>query len=324
MPPRPLPTLNLEQLTTHSLFDRPSKVGLTHLGRPLRSDATVADLVEGLPDQLAGRSLRRWRDAICAARRAHCAVVAALGGHVIKTGCGPYLIDWIRRDVLTAVCLNGAAAIHDVELALAGRTSEDVDARLPDGSFGMTRETAQFFAEAVGIGTMKGFGLGAALGALLLQQRCLHPEASLLRAAAEAGVPCTVHVALGTDIVHMHPCASGAQIGEATLRDFWQACAIVADLAGGVWMNIGSAVLLPEVFLKAVSIARNLGFDLDGLTTVDLDMVRQYRARVNVLERHHCQAIAVTGHHELILPLIHAAVIADCSRESAASLVPSS
>lgn len=319
VPPRQLPTLNLDELTTHSLYDRPAKVGVSHLGRPLGPQATVAELVEAFPDQLAGQALRRWRNAICAARQADRAVVAALGGHVIKTGCGPYLIDWIRRDVLTAVCLNGAAAIHDVELALAGRTSEDVEGRLPDGSFGMTRETAQFFAEAADIAAMTGFGFGAALGALLRRERCLHPEVSLLRAAAEAGIPCTVHVAVGTDIVHMHPCASGARIGEATLRDFRLACAIVADLAGGVWMNLGSAVVLPEVFLKAVSIARNLGFELEGMTTVDLDMVRQYRARANVLERHCCPAIAVTGHHELILPLIHAAVVAGPSRTRSAS-----
>jgi hypothetical protein len=314
MSPRPLPELNLEQLTTHSLYDRPSKVGVVHLGRPVGPEATVAQLLEGLPNQLAGQSLRRWREAICAARQADRPVVAAVGGHVIKTGCGPYLIDWIQRGILTALCLNGAAAIHDVELALAGRTSEDVEARLPDGQFGMTRETAFFFAQAAEEAAKASSGLGAALGDLLRRQPCLHPEASLLRAAAEAGIPCTVHVAVGTDIVHMHPCASGAQIGEATLRDFRLACAIVADLAGGVWMNLGSAVVLPEVFLKAVSIARNLGFHLDGMTTVDLDMIQQYRTRVNVLQRHHCQAIAVTGHHELILPLIHAAVVGRTER----------
>jgi hypothetical protein len=307
---RPLPKLDLERLTTHSLYDRPSKVSMTHLGQPLGPGATVSDLLEALPNQLAGQSLRRWRDAIWDARKADRPVVTALGGHVIKTGCGPYLIDWIHRGFLTAVCLNGAAAIHDVELALAGRTSEDVEARLPDGTFGMTRETALFFAQAAEQAAAKGSGLGTALAELLQRRRCLHPEASVLWAAAEAGIPCTVHVALGTDIVHAHPCASGAQTGEATLRDFRLVCAIVADLAGGVWMNLGSAVMLPEIFLKAVSIARNLGFDLDGMTTVDLDMVRQYRARVNVLERHNCQGIAVTGHHEIILPLIHTAVVA--------------
>jgi hypothetical protein len=283
---------------------------MADLGRPVGADASVAQLLDGLPNQLAGQSLRRWRDAIWAARQLDRPVVAACGGHVIKTGCGPYLIDWIKRGMLTAVCVNGAAAIHDVELALAGHTSEDVAARLPDGEFGMTRETAFFFAEAAEEAAATSSGLGTALGKLLCRQPCLHPEASLLRTAAEAHIPCTVHVALGTDIVHMHACTSGAPIGEATLRDFRLACAIVADLAGGVWMNLGSAVVLPEVFLKAVSVVRNLGFNLDGMTTVDLDMIPQYRARVNVLERHHCHAIAVTGHHELILPLIHAAVVA--------------
>jgi hypothetical protein len=307
---RPLPALDFELLTTHSLYDRPSKVSVAHLGRALGPGATVAELLEALPDQLAAQSLHRWCDAICAARKADRPVVAALGGHVIKTGCGPYLIDWIRRDLLTAVCMNGAAAIHDVELALAGHTSEDVEARLPDGSFGMTRETAVFFAQAAAEASKTQSGLGAALGDLLRHTSCLYPEVSVLCAAAQAAIPCTVHVALGTDIVHMLPCSSGAQTGEATLRDFQLACAVVADLAGGVWMNLGSAVMLPEVFLKAVSIAHNLGFDLNGITTVDLDMVRQHRARLNVLERHHCQALAVTGHHELILPLLHAAVVA--------------
>jgi hypothetical protein len=305
-----LPAVSLDQLQTHSLFDRPSKVLAAHLGKPLGPGATVDQLLEALPDQLAGQALRRWRDTVCAAHAADRPIIAALGGHVIKTGCAPYLIDWIHRGVLTGICLNGAAAIHDVELALAGRTSEDVEARLADGSFGMTRETADFFARAAENAHRQATGLGTALGELLLKGSCQHPEATLIRAAVEAAIPCTVHVALGTDIVHMHPSASGAWTGEATLRDFRTACAMVADLAGGVWMNLGSAVLLPEVFLKAVSIARNLGHSLEGMTTIDLDMIKQYRARVNVLERHHCKGISVTGHHEIILPLVHAAVVA--------------
>jgi hypothetical protein len=306
---RSLPTVDLEKLTTHSLHDRPSKVKAADLGQPLGPGATVDQLVDTLPDQLAARSLRRWRDVLCAAVNFDRAVVAALGGHVIKTGCAPYLIDWIKRGVVTAVALNGSAAIHDVELALAGHTSEDVEARLPDGSFGMTRETADFFARAAEEAVMAGIGLGAALGAMLLREPCPHPQVSLVRAASEAGIPCTVHVALGTDIVHMLPCASGARTGQATLEDFRLICRVVADLKGGVWMNLGSAVLLPEVFLKAISIARNLGFDLEGMTTIDLDMIRQYRTRVNVLERHHCNGFSVTGHHEIMLPLIHAAVV---------------
>ncbi len=306
---RPLPKLDLGKLSTHSLHDRPSKVRVEQLGRPLGAGATVDQLVESLPEQLAGPALRRWRDAIVAAVKNNKHVVVALGGHVIKTGCAPYLIDWIRRGVLTAVAMNGSAAIHDVELALAGKTSEDVENRLPDGSFGMTRETADFFARAGEQAVQKGIGLGQALGHLLLEH-CSHPQASLLRTAAEAQIPCTVHVALGTDIVHMHACISGAELGEATLTDFRTLCAVVADLAGGVWMNLGSAVIMPEVFLKAVSIARNLSYDLTGMLTVDLDMIRQYRGRVNVLERHHCGGLAITGHHEIIIPLIHAAVAA--------------
>jgi hypothetical protein len=297
------------------LYDRPSKVRVQHLGKPQGATATVDQLLDSLPDQLAGQSLRRWRDAVVEANRHNRAVIAALGGHVIKTGCAPYLIDWIRRGILTAVCLNGSAAIHDVELALAGRTSEDVEARLADGSFGMTHETARFFARAADLAHETCSGLGAALGQLLVRERCLHAEVSLLRAAAEAGIPATVHVALGTDIVHMHACASGARTGAATLHDFRTVCALVADLAGGVWMNLGSAVVLPEVFLKAVTIARNLSYDLTGMTTVDLDMIRQYRGRVNVLERHHCKGVAVTGHHEIMLPLIHAAVVARLANE---------
>jgi hypothetical protein len=296
------------------LYDRPSKVKVPDLGRPLAGEATVDQLLDSLPDQLAGRLLRRWRDVLLTAYHADRPVVGALGGHVIKTGCGPYLIDWLRRGVVTALALNGSAAIHDVELALAGCTSEDVEARLPNGSFGMTRETAAFFARAAEEAVTTQRGLGSALGGLLLREPCQHPEASLLRAAAEAGIPCTVHVALGTDIVHMHPCASGARTGEASMQDFRLLCRVVADLEGGVWMNLGSAVMLPEVFLKAVAIARNLGFSLEGMTTIDLDMIRQYRTRVNVLERHHCNGFAVTGHHEIILPLIHAAVVARLKR----------
>lgn len=310
MPRRLPPELDWDRLTTHSLNDRPSKVHASQLGKPLGPNSGLADFLDTLPDQLAARSLRAWCDAICDAYRGGRAVVAALGGHVIKTGCAPYLIDWLRRGVLTGVCMNGAAAIHDVELALAGHTSEDVEARLVDGSFGMARETADFFAAASDQAASANMGLGAALGARLRRQPCKHPDASLILAAAEAGVPCTVHVAIGTDIVHTAPALCGAHLGAATLRDFRLACRLVADLAGGVWMNLGSAVVMPEVFLKAVSVARNLGHDLQGMTTVDLDMIRQYRTRVNVLERHHCRGLAVTGHHEIMIPLVHALVAA--------------
>ena len=174
----------------------------------------------------------------------------------------------------------------------------------------MARETAEFFSRGAARVVKVGCGLGEAMGSLLLETACAHPEASLLRVAAEAGIPCTIHVAVGTDVVHMHPYTSGAELGEATLRDFRLTCAIVADLAGGVWMNLGSAVMLPEVFLKAVKVARNLGYVLADMTTVDLDMSRGYRAEMNVLQRHRCRTLALNGHHELMIPLLHAAVAA--------------
>src|SRR5262249_49532165 len=235
-------------------------------------------------------------------------VAAALGGHVIKTGCGPYLIDWVKRGTLKAVAMNGAAAIHDLELALAGKTSEDVGASLMEGRFGMARDTADPFAVCALRGAQRGLGLGAALGDYLDEAKCPYGDASLLLACRRAGVPCTVHVALGTDIVHMHPHVSGAATGEASLIDFRRLCSVVATLAHGVWLNLGSAVVMPEVLLKAVSVVRNFGHNLDGLVTINLDKQVQYRSKVNVLDRPASQGIELLGHHEILLPLLHAAV----------------
>src|SRR5262249_44546823 len=232
----------------------------------------------------------------------------ALGGHVIKTGCGPYLIDWVRRGLLRGGVLNGAAALHDVELALAGKTSEDVGKTLMAGEFGMARETADAFAVAARCGAENEKGLGAALGEYLDGLGCPHADSSLVLAAHRAGIPCTVHVALGTDVVHMHPHVSGAALGEASMTDFRKLCGVVATMAHGVWMNMGSAVVLPEVLLKAVSVARNFGYDLAGLVTVNLDKQDHYRSTVNVLQRPAAEGIQLTGHHEILLPLLHAAV----------------
>jgi hypothetical protein len=233
---------------------------------------------------------------------------------VIKTGCSPYLVDWIERGLLTAVAMNGAAAIHDLELALAGKTSEDVAAQLPSGRFGMARETADAFAVASLAGAQEGCGLGKGLGRYLETAPCQRPEASILLAAYRAGIPCTVHVALGTDIVHMHPHVSGAALGEASMIDFRWLCSVVATLKDGVWMNLGSAVILPEVFVKAVSVARNFGHDLDGLVAISVDKQSHYRSRVNVLDRPSSVGIELTGHHEILIPLLHAAVTCTLSQ----------
>ncbi len=304
--------LDLNGLTTYELRSRPSKVFVEDLGRPAAADTATAigDWLDGLPRQLAANDLRKVRDHLCRARDEGRTVVAALGGHVIKTGCGPYLIDWIHSGLLKAVALNGAAAIHDFELALAGKTSEDVGAQLKAGMFGMARETADAFAIASHAGAARETGLGAALGDYIAEQHCPYAEISLVHAARRARVPCTVHVALGADIVHMHPHVSGAALGEASLIDFRRLCAVVTTLAHGVWLNLGSAVMLPEVFLKAVSVAHNLGHNLDGLVAVNVDKESRYRSTVNVLSRPASEGLELTGHHEILLPLLHAAVAA--------------
>ncbi|HJT79318.1 MAG TPA: hypothetical protein VJ739_19130, partial [Gemmataceae bacterium] len=299
---------DLHGLKTYDLQTRPSKVFVEDFGKPLPPDATVGDWLDSLPHQLAGNDLRRVRDRLCRAHQEGRTVVAALGGHVIKTGCAPYLIDWIQRGLLQAVVLNGAAAIHDVELAIAGKTSEDVAAQLALGRFGMARDTADAFAVAARAGAENEQGLGRGLGHYLDGLGCRHADSSLVLAAYRAGIPCTVHVALGTDIVHMHPHVSGAALGEASLIDFRLLCSVVATMAGGVWLNLGSAVVLPETFLKAVAVVRNFGHDLDGLMTVNLDKEARYRTAVNVLERPASEGMQLTGHHEILLPLLHAAV----------------
>jgi hypothetical protein len=306
--PCKVPPFNLHGLRTYDLRTRPSKVFVEDLGRPLEAGARVADWLDALPQQLAGKDLRRVSDHLCRAHRDRRTVVAALGGHVIKTGCAPYLIDWVKRGVVNAVVLNGAAAIHDLELALVGKTSEDVAAQLPSGRFGMARETADAFAVAARCGAVNDIGLGTALGHYLDGLNCPHADCSLVLAAYRAGIPCTIHVALGTDIVHMHPHVSGAALGEASLIDFRRLCTVVSGLEHGIWLNLGSAVVLPEVLLKAVSVVCNFGHSLEGLLTVNVDKEFRYRSAVNVLDRPSAEGIQLTGHHEILLPLLHAAV----------------
>jgi hypothetical protein len=307
---------DLRGLKTYELRERPSKVFVEDLGRPLAANPGVGDWLDSLPKQLAAQSLRKVRDHLCRARAEGCGAVAALGGHVIKTGCAPYLIDWIQQGIVTAVAMNGSAAIHDFELAYAGKTSEDVAAQLREGKFGMARETADAFAVAAQFGAVNNVGLGAGLGRHLDESKCPHESASLVLAAYRAGIPCTIHVALGTDIVHVHPHVSGAALGEASMIDFRRLCRVVDGLTGGVWLNLGSAVVMPEVFLKAVSVVRNFGRDLDGLVTVNLDKESRYRTTMNVLSRPSNEGLELTGHHELLIPLLHAAVAAKLAQDA--------
>jgi deoxyhypusine synthase len=301
---------DLHGLKTVALAERPSKVFHADLGRPLEDDSTIGDWLDSLPRQLAADSLRRFVKHLVRVKRENRTCVAALGGHVVKTGCSPYLIDLMRRGVVTAIAMNGAGAIHDLELAVAGRTSEDVGPRLIDGSFGMARETADLYAHAAKLAVTTGEGLGRSLGAHLDRLDCRHAESSLLVQAYRMNLPCTVHVAVGTDVVHMHPVVSGADLGEASYIDFRILTSVVATMEAGLWMNLGCAVVMPEVFLKAVSIVNNFGHSLDGLVSANLDMIQQYRGRVNVCERPSEESVMLTGHHEIMIPLVHSAVVA--------------
>ena len=308
--------LDLTALKTYDLDSRPSKVFHDDLGQPVRPDATLAEWMDSLPRQLAANQVRRVAAHLVRAKREGRTVACALGGHVIKTGCAPYLIDWIQQGLIQAVAMNGSAAIHDFELAIAGKTSEDVAAQLPSGKFGMVRDTADAFAVAARLGAENELGLGWELGRHIDDLNPLYADDSLVLAAYRAGIPCTVHVALGTDIVHMHPHVSGAALGEASMIDFRRLCGVVAGMEFGVWLNLGSAVVMPEVFVKAVSVAHNLGHSLDGLVTVNLDKQAQYRSRVNVIERPSAEGIELIGHHEIMLPLLHVAVACESAKKA--------
>jgi hypothetical protein len=303
----------LDDVRTYPLASRASKVDVSQFRRPYRPGGSVRDWLASLPAILAADDLRAVASAIRAAHARPAPVVWGLGGHVIKTGLAPVLADLMDRGFVSALALNGAALIHDFEIAIGGRTSEDVDAALGPGNFGMAEETATWLNDAIRAGVAAGRGLGeSVVGFLRDSGRAAHPDASLLCAAGRHGVPVTVHVAIGTDIVHMHKAASGAMIGEGSLRDFRYFTSTVARLAGGVYLNCGSAVVLPEVFLKAVALARNRGIPLDGLTTVSLDFIRHYRPLTNVVHRP-TQGVgtgyALVGHHELMIPLLAAAIL---------------
>ncbi len=303
--------IDLSRVRTLGIDERRSKVRVQEFAGAPRPGLTVAELVASLPDILAGRDFRTLLDRIEAAVRARREWIVMLGGHVVKTGTAPCLAGFLARRQITALAMNGSGAVHDVEIALFGRTSEAVEEGLADGSFGMARETAAFLNEAAARAARDGLGFGEALGAALLAAAAPNADRSFLAAAAAAGVPATVHVALGTDIVHQHPSADGAAIGDASLRDFRILAARVARLAGGVVLNLGSAVVLPEVFLKALTVARNLGHPVDDFTAADFDMIRQYRPLTNVVSRPTRGGgfgAHFTGQHEILIPLLAAAL----------------
>jgi hypothetical protein len=304
--------LSLSDLKTYSLSERFSKVSARDFGRAWEKGGSLKEFLARLPNLLAGSAFREVVAAWVTARKAKRPVLLGMGAHPLKVGLGPILIDLLRRELITGLALNGAGIIHDAELAMVGCTSEDVDLDLGCGRFGMARETAEFLNSAISWGAGEGLGLGEAVGRRLLAADFPHLELSLVAAAVESGVPVTVHVAVGTDIIHLHPSVDPGALGVASHLDFRLFAGLVSRLDHGVFLNLGSAVLLPEVFLKAVTLARNLGHAVAPLTTVNLDFIQHYRPLTNVVRRPTAGAgkgYALTGHHELLFPLLAAAVL---------------
>lgn len=303
---------DLSAVQTYPLGSRRNKASAEAFAKPYAAGSGVSSLIESFPDILAGADFKAVVSAIRLAHRNARGIVWGLGAHVIKTGLSPVLIDLMERGFVSAVATNGAGVIHDFELAMSGSTSEDVEESLGPGTFGMAEETGTLLNRAINDGVAEGMGIGQAVGKWLRERKASHERLSIIAAAARLRIPVTVHVAIGTDIIHMHPAASGAALGEGSMRDFRYFVSNVARLAEGVYLNCGSAVVLPEVFLKAVALARNQGIGLDGLTTVNFDFVRLYRPQTNVVSRPVAgigRGYSIVGHHEVMIPLLAAALV---------------
>ncbi len=310
--PQKFSPIDLSAVKTYNLSDRKSKVTAKEFAKTWQKGASYRTFLDKLPDILAGDQLKSVISAIVRAYRNNHTILFGMGAHVIKVGLNPIVIDLMERRLITGVAMNGAGIIHDVELAMVGRTSEDVAAALDDGSFGMARETCTFLSEAITSARDKSTGLGEAVGRTILEKQLPLMEKSILAAGARLGIPVTVHVAIGTDILHMHPGFDPQATGAATHLDFRLFSSIVATLDKGVYLNVGSAVILPELFLKATTLVRNLGYTLEDFTTVNLDFIKHYRPLTNVVNRPTAKGgrgINLVGHHEILIPLIAAGII---------------
>jgi hypothetical protein len=304
--------IDLSGVKTYRLSDRKSTVLANDFAKTWNKGGSFGAFLENLPGILAGRQLKSVISAIATAHLKQRTIIFGMGAHVVKVGLSPIVIDLMERGVISAVAMNGAGIIHDVEVAMIGQTSEDVAAAIDNGSFGMARETCAFLSDAVALAEKQEIGLGEAVGRAIVEQKLPLAHQSILAAGARLGIPVTVHVAIGTDIIHMHPGFDPCKTGAATHRDFRLFASIVATLEGGVYLNVGSAVILPEVFLKAATLVRNLGWSLNNVTTINLDFIKQYRPITNVVNRPTAkggQGINLVGHHEILLPLIAAGVI---------------
>jgi hypothetical protein len=321
--------LALGGLRTYPIASRKSKVSVREFARPSGKNPSLKNFLDGLPEILAGRDLRGVLSAIHRAKAKKKAALWGIGGHVIKVGLGPVLIELMRAGFVSGVAMNGAALIHDFEIALAGQTSEDVDASLGEGKFGMAEETGFGLNEIAKLAQRIRIGYGEAAGQYLHSGilTAKHLAASVLAAAYQMRIPVTVHLAIGTDIPHMHPAADGGALGAASYRDFLLLCALVQKMdGGGAYLNWGSAVILPEVFLKAVSVAQNMGVRMRGITTANFDFIQHYRPLQNVVKRptadkqrqggEASKGYAITGHHELMMPLVAGALISGWPAET--------
>ncbi len=302
----------MKAVKTYSLAGRKSKVSIDYFAGIHEKGGSFAGFLEKLPEVYAASDFRAVVKAIVQARRDSRPVILGMGAHPVKLGLSPVIIELMSRGIITAIAANGACVIHDFEVAMAGHTSEDVAKELCTGSFGMSRDTGRGVNLAINKGVKNGHGIGRSVGEYISRGAFRFRDKSIFCRAFETGLPLTVHVAIGTDIIHMHPQADGAAIGKGSLDDFRLLASVVADLEGGVYINLGSAVILPEVFLKALNVARNLGHKVEKITTVNMDFIQHYRPRENVLNRptRGCgQSFALTGHHEIMFPLLSAAVI---------------
>jgi len=307
-----LKPISLDDVTSYPLRERESKVNIDDFAQAWTPEGSMNSWLTSLPRILAGNDLLEIRERIVRAASSDKTIILAMGAHAIKVGLNPVIIDLLERRIISGLAMNGACIIHDAEVAMAGKTSEDVAAELGNGRFGMAEETGRFLNDAISEGAKKGLGLGESVGAMLIRENFPFNRHSLLARAYELGIPITVHVAIGTDIIHFHPNADGASIGKTSHLDFRIFSRLVSELEGGVYINLGSAVILPEVFLKALSLVRNLGYDVKDFTTVNMDFIRQYRPMTNVVHRPTLEGgkgYSLVGHHEIMFPLLAAAVI---------------
>jgi hypothetical protein len=306
-----LKPIDLKKVKTYSIKKRKNLFKSEQFGKPIESK-DFNKFIDSLPKVLAADGLRNVIDNVVKAHNKNRQVVLALGAHVIKCGLSPIVIDLMKRGIVTAVAMNGSGAIHDYEISLIGETSEDVSDSLKDGTFGMAKETAEAIQAAA---STPEFGLGRALGDKILKDKNKHKQHSVLAEGARLNIPVTVHVAIGTDIIHMHPGVSGGDMGESSHVDFKILCSVVSELEGGVWLNVGSAVIMPEVFLKAITVARNLGRKVNNFTTVNMDMIQHYRPLTNVVKRPTTHGYSITGHHEIMLPLLRLGILSGLTND---------